>query len=278
MNSNTNSQGEFPSASELCVVWPLYKEYVVANTAKIINDLYNFITSNDTIDTFCPWCGDQTVIFGGKHELDVSIHNFTIKNRFFNKKFICSRKHHHDFVFYFRLHKRMLSKVGQSPSMADIEKGYIKKYRQVIDQKHYKELSRALGLASHGVGIGSFVYLRRIFEKLVEEARLKAAQKADWDDDAYQRSRMDEKIDLLRSYLPDFLVSERKIYSILSAGIHELNEDMCLQYFPVIKTGIELILDQTLAMNEQEKKMNSAKKEIAEIHKELKSDTSNKNN
>ena len=67
--------------------------------------------------------------------------------------------------------------------MADIEQGTIRNYRSVLDKDHYQELNRAIGLASHGVGIGSFVYLRRIFERLVEEAHSKAITSAGWDED-----------------------------------------------------------------------------------------------
>ncbi len=36
------------------------------------------------------------------------------------------------------------------------------------------------------------------------------------------------------------------MYSILSKGIHELSEEECLQYFKLMKIGIELILDEQL--------------------------------
>jgi len=36
------------------------------------------------------------------------------------------------------------------------------------------ELSTAIGLYSHGVGIGSLIYLRRVFEFLIDEAYNKA--------------------------------------------------------------------------------------------------------
>jgi len=50
---------------------------------------------------------------------------FDLRDRTFEKTFICSRRHNHQFFFYFRLEGRVLSKVGQSPSMADIEQGSV---------------------------------------------------------------------------------------------------------------------------------------------------------
>uniref|UniRef100_UPI00196A02CC hypothetical protein n=1 Tax=Fundidesulfovibrio putealis TaxID=270496 RepID=UPI00196A02CC len=64
-------------------------------------------------------------------------------------------------------------KVGQYPGLADFYLPQISKYRKMLGN-HYGEFSKAIGLMAHGVGIGSFVYLRRIIEKLVGEAHGKA--------------------------------------------------------------------------------------------------------
>jgi hypothetical protein len=182
-----------PSVDDLCVRRPLYAPYEVPNTTSHKNQLYNFISENCQIDTFCPWCAQPTVLLGGGHDLKCHIGNFTLNDLTFEKQFICSRRHNHQFFFYFRLESRILTKVGQSPSMADIEQGQVQHYRSVLDKAHYQELNRALGLASHGVGIGSFVYLRRIFERLVDEARAKAAEEAGWHEDAYSKAQVQER-------------------------------------------------------------------------------------
>lgn len=259
----------FPSAEDLCVRRPLYAPFDIPDSTGHMNKLYEFIASNFQIDTFCPWCAQPTVLLGGKNEMHVPFFNWEIRDCTFEKKFVCSRRQNHEFYFYFRIERRTLTKVGQSPSMADIEQGQIQHYRSVLDRAHYQELNRALGLASHGVGIGSFVYLRRIFERLVEEARVKAANSPAWDEDAYGRSRMDERILKLKDYLPEFLVEQRVLYGILSQGVHALDEDTCLVHFPVIRAGIELILDQKLALDQQAKKMAEAKRQIGQIRQHI---------
>lgn len=263
---------KLPSAAELCVQQPLYSPIKVHNSATGQNQLYGFITSNYQIDTFCPWCAQPTVLLGGKCEIDVQSYQFDLRDRTFEKEFICSRQHDHRFYFYFRLESHILTKVGQSPSMADIEQGQIRNYRSVLDKEHYQELNRAIGLASHGVGIGSYVYLRRIFERLVEEAHTKATSDSGWDEDTYAKSRMDEKIALLKTYLPEFLVEQRSLYGILSKGVHALDEDTCLAHFPILRAGIELILDQKLALDRQAKKMAEAKKQIGLLQQQMKKD------
>jgi hypothetical protein len=131
----------------------------------------------------------------------------------------------------------------------------IKKYSSVLTKSQLGELVRAIGLASHDVGIGSFVYLRRIFEALVEEAHDLAMKDPSWNEDDYGRSRMAEKIDLLKNYLPDFLVQNRQIYSLLSKGLHELSEEECLSHFKTVKIGIELILDERLEKRQKAEKI-----------------------
>ena len=106
------------------------------------------------------------------------------------------------------------------------------------------------------------MYLRRIFESLVEEAHAIAQSDPAWDDEKYQRGRMTEKIEFLKDYLPDFLVQNQGLYGILSKGLHELTESECLQAFPVVRVGIEIILDTRLEEIQKTKKLKGAEKAI----------------
>tara|TARA_R110002051_G_scaffold297297_1_gene363597 strand:- start:868 stop:1704 length:837 start_codon:yes stop_codon:yes gene_type:complete len=161
-------------------------------------------------------------------------------------------------------------KIGQDVQLMEFESWKVKNYRNVLSKEKQKELIRAIGLASHGVGIGSFVYLRRIFEDLIEEAHLLAKSNANWNDEEYLRFRMADKITSLKEYLPDFLVRNKAIYSILSKGIHELSEQLCLTYFDTILLGIERILEAKLELIKQKKRDEDAEKKIAELNKKLK--------
>lgn len=127
------------------------------------------------------------------------------------------------------------------------------------------EFKKAIGLAAHGVGVGSFVYLRRIFENLVQAAYQLAKEESGWDDEAYNNERMAGRIRLLEKHLPDFLVQNHSMYGILSRGLHELTESACLEAFPVMKMGIELILDEKLVEAAKRAKLEQAKKAIQGI-------------
>jgi hypothetical protein len=62
---------------------------------------------------------------------------------------------------------------------------------------------------------------------------------------------MDEKIGLLKGHLPPLLVETRKIYKIFSLGIHELENDACLQFFDVGKRSIIMILEDDLKKQQE---------------------------
>ena len=47
---------------------------------------------------------------------------------------------------------------------------------------------------------------------------------------------------MLGGYLPEVLINNTTIYGILSKGIHELSEEECRKYFPVVKECIYQIL------------------------------------
>jgi hypothetical protein len=181
-------------------------------------------------------------------------------------------KRYHDiftFSIFYDAERKYLIKIGQYPSIADFHIYEIKQYDKLLSNDVLKEFTKAIGLAANGVGIGSFVYLRRIFENLILESFEEARQEKKVEEEAFNKSRMDEKIELLKDYLPSFLVENKSIYSILSKGIHELDENTCLEYFESMKVGIEIILDQKLEKKKQKEKEEEAKKKIQQLRKGL---------
>lgn len=174
------------------------------------------------------------------------------------------------FSIFYDAEKRLLQKIGQYPSIADFHIYEIKQYDKLLPNDVLKEFTKAIGLAANGVGIGSFVYLRRIFENLILESFEEAKQEGKVEEETFSRSRMDEKIELLKDYLPPFLVKNKSIYSILSKGIHELDENTCLEYFDPMKVAIEIILNQKLEKKKQKEKEEEAMKKIQQLRKEIK--------
>jgi hypothetical protein len=155
-------------------------------------------------------------------------------------KFICSMNEEHHLDYIVLTTDNSMMKIGQYPSIADMTFPELDAYKHVISKEDRKELGTAIGLFANGVGAGSYVYLRRILERLVYKAKEAAADVID--NEMFEQAKVAEKIKMLEGYLPDILVKNTTIYGILSKGIHELSEEECRKYFPVVKECIYQIL------------------------------------
>lgn len=155
----------------------------------------------------------------------------------------------------------VIKKVGQFPSLADLQLFDVEKYRTVLDKNSYHDLKMAIGLNADGVGCGAFLYLRRIFEKLVEEAHIKVKDSLpDWDESVYQNYHFDEKLKCLEKkdqvIIPEVLKEfKSQIYGVLSKGVHESSDDECMELFPHMLYIIEEILDERIRKREKEEKI-----------------------
>jgi hypothetical protein len=262
---------------------PLFKGYPLQGVDEM--DILNLFYYNGvvldklkTIDSYCPICDKDTTFISelcdSQEVNNIVTHagmvsgfsaskqerNFINKleeKSVFIRKFNCSRKSDessHNQVFIFRVIDSNLIKIGQHPTLADLTKNEIKKYRK-LNGEIYSELNKAIGLFSHGIGIGAFVYLRRIIEKHILAPKInKLLEEGKITDEDFFKSDFKGKVNWAKDQLPDFLVKNKKIYSVLSKGIHELDENECKECFPVLKSAIEIILDEVIERNEKEKK------------------------
>ncbi|WP_305822590.1 hypothetical protein [Massilia brevitalea] len=258
-----------PTPSEYFIDTPLYEEITFGKGED--KEAMAIFNCKGPIDAYCSGCNSHSIFT--RYLAAKAVHtaaDWLMMDRF-DAAFTCGRNPSHRMIFTTKVDnvKRTMQKIGQYPSLAELSMYDVRKYGGVLAKETFQELKRAIGLAAHGVGIGSFVYLRRIFENLVEEAHQAAKSEAakldtgaDWDDDTYQTARMTDKIQMLRRHLPDFLVENRVMYGILSKGIHELSEKECLAAFPAVKVGIEIILDAKIEDMERRKKLEGARKSI----------------
>ena len=204
--------------------------------------------------------------------INMPVKAYALEERYFNIEFKCTRCNSQKLIFFYAFDNSKLTKIGQYPSISDLEKNAIRKYEKLLGKEKSSELNNAIRLFANGSGIGSFVYLRRIFEYLIETAHEEAKKTTNWDDNAYDISRrIEDKVKLLKDYLPPFLIENRKVYLVLSKGIHEWTEDECLSYFDPIKIIIELILDQRIEHKERMNKEKEAKNRLSKIIGEIKS-------
>jgi hypothetical protein len=156
-----------------------------------------------------------------------------------------------------------IEKIGQYPSLATIAQDETRQYRSVLKDENASEFHKAVGLAAHGVGVGSFVYLRRVFERLIRSRFDEFKVQESWDETAFNGMRMEDKINLLKDHLPEVLVANRRVYSILSLGIHELEEEACLTAFPMMRSAIIIILEDDKKKREDLARRQEMEKAIA---------------
>jgi hypothetical protein len=253
-----------PTPEEFYITYPLYQEFDFVKGQESKGWKIKYFSG--TIDAYCPDCGCHSIFSHSPKQTSYG-DDVWIIDHLFEVTLVCSRVKKHQLYFLFQVNGRTMQKIGQFPSLATLNMFDVRSYSSVLNKETFRELTKAIGLAAHGVGIGSFVYLRRIFENLVEEAHKAALVSASWDEDAYSRSRMGEKILQLEHLLPKFLVENRQMYGILSKGIHELTETECLAAFPVVKLGIEIILDAKIRSLEQQKKLTKAALAIQQLAK-----------
>ena len=274
-----------PAEKELPVVeWllerPLYSAIELGDDVN--RAVKSILKYSRTFDVFCPGCRQSatfSAIVTAETKEKISEEERLARIRqlgggssplavwhlpYFSKKIICTRNHH-NVDFHFVMKDQSLIKIGQYPSLADIAIGDTSQFDKALGDKRLHELNKAIGLAAHGVGIGSYVYLRRVFESLIEEAHTKATKNTGWVEEAYEKSRMKEKVLLLKNFLPEFIVQHPEMYSILSLGVHELTEDECLKYFEALKSAILVIAEDRLHKIQQEKRLKTASQAISDI-------------
>lgn len=259
---------------------PLYTSYNLTEfeVDDIISLLYctNYADIFKTLDSYCPVCEKDTTFIGemsqeqqlgkvlvsngftaGRQGRKEDLYKDLEKLGIFQRVFSCPRPNsdnEHNHIFLFRIAGGKLIKIGQSPAIAELTKREIKKYRN-LDKNVYEELNRAIGLASHGIGVGAFVYLRRIVEKHILQPKINLLiRNKKVSKDEVSRSDFKQRISMVKEDLPSFLVDNPKLYSVLSKGIHHLEENECKSFFPILQASIEMILDQEMEEIERKKK------------------------
>lgn len=271
--------------NELLIETPLYENVLFFKNDEDFELLFNLRFFNSTIDYHCVEC-DKLSTFQGVNKYPViggiGIQSFSsnsqykghiisnyLLNQFYHVHTECTRNPNHKGLFIFKVENDILQKIGQYPSLASLSQNNLKKYRKVLSQEKFKEFNRGIGLTTHGIGIGSYVYLRRIFEDLIEDAHKVSLALSGWDEELFSKSRMAEKIELLKTHLPVFLVDNKLIYGLLSKGVHELSENECLEFFHILKVSIELILDEKIEELEKKEKQIEIQKALQSIKSKI---------
>ncbi len=159
-------------------------------------------------------------------------------------KFVCAMDDTHHMDFVVSTSGNQMIKIGQYPTYADLLLPELKEYKKVMSKEDERELKRANGLYASGIGVGSFVYLRRIFERIIVTASKTAIKDGKFKQEDFDSAHVDEKVKMLKDYLPKTFVNNTVFYGIISKGIHELSEDECIEFYPVMQAFIIMVFRQ----------------------------------
>ncbi len=251
----------FETLDALNIYCPICNEITTHESSSIV------ITK--TIDELSAFCNEKhlsdTYIHGDPSDVEYhinQIYNLIEDIGSIERKFVCvhskKERHKHFFSVIYKVEDHSLIKIGQYPSINDITGVELKKYKK-IHKDIFTELNKANGLFSHGIGVGSYAYLRRIIEKYIVNEKytnyLKSTGKTPEESESLTKNAyFKDKVTTLKDELSDLLHGSDKIYGFLSKGIHGLSEDECLEVFPILFDSICIILDEEIERIEKETK------------------------
>lgn len=275
-----------PTIRSLCLDHTLYSA-IQLNPDRDVEFLRSLKFGPQRFDAHCVYCGQGATFrtSEGRTPADIAHaervrgvaggpdpRRLTLEGGQFALHLWCSRwpdLHLYSYFFDYNQAQGILTKVGQTPSLEDVAGADIERYRAILGAE-FSELRRATGLFAHGIGIGSFVYLRRIFEKLVEAAQSAADPKGEREAE-FKKMRMTDRVNELADYLPPAVVKYKDAYAILSLGLHELSEVECKRYFPVVRAAVITMLEQRYEAAEKAKIAAELDRAVAGIAQEAKS-------
>lgn len=246
------------------LIQPPYRAFNLGSEIK--KAVKAILVCSSTYDAFCPRCGKMSTFKG---LLSPTTEDQLLNEKFaskgfgvvpdfwghtkFSKTIQCTRALH-EIDFYFHVDDQTLYKVGQYPSQLEIAKGNFEHYLYVLDKLHLECLNKGLELATYGTGIGSYIYVRKVFEYLIELIHLKAKELPGWDEQKFLTSRFLDKTLMLHEHLPGYLKTNSKILQILGKSLQDLEEEECLECFNDLKHSVFIMIEEMVL----EKKINEA--------------------
>jgi hypothetical protein len=258
---------------DLCLQKPLYKILAQGDDAHELAEKLE--ETSFKFDAYCVGCKKEATfqrLLSGKKKpqmppttLGNHIVRYQEDKASLNQTLVatCSRGPHR-YTFIFGPYLGGLAKIGQSPSMADIASGDVVRFTGVLEEQDVTELQQAIRLHTHGAAIGAFVYLRRIFERLLDRHYDDYIEQLGPTDD-FAAMSIEDKVQLLDDFLPEEVVANRKVYAVLSKGIHALLEDECLLHYAVMYAAVVEILERDIYTRQRAKTSLELRNAVADV-------------
>lgn len=150
---------------------------------------------------------------------------------------VCLRRQNHVQTYIVHVKGLTVQKIGQRPSMGDLAHGELRAIPGIQKQDR-TELGRALGLFAHDTPLGAFVYLRRVFERMITRAHERHIEKHGGPLENWKDLKMGERTGALADELPSVVNTNAAVWGLLSKGLHELTDEDAATLFPLVKAVI----------------------------------------
>jgi len=181
----------------------------------------------------------------------------------------CNLDESHQYIIYYEVffdeNEFVITKIGQNISPYEIGLPEVKKYEKILDEFDIKEDYRKVFIHRiHGDYIAALLYLRRVFEKMINKLI---------DDSTDSRTLMDVKIKNLKKdnkINPDIEELTSSVYALMSKGIHELNNEECNELFKSLNEFVEMQLIFVKTEKEKKKKYSEIRREVNKNHQKHK--------
>lgn len=216
--------------------------------------MYNLELHDNVID----YCKSEYSTFSEKSKISI----YDTNSRFFIFKIFQCPTCNEKLIMIFLYKKNCITKIYQSLISDIIEDSNIQQFKKMklLNENDMTELNNANKCRKLGMNVASFVYMKRVFENMLQRIYEKHKTEITLKDSSKKFTDLyvKDKIRLLKPYLPMLMSEEAtsdkyiKLYKLLSEGIHKLNEDVCEGLYNIIKELLLMILEKEI----QEKKNN----------------------
>jgi len=247
----------------------------------------------ENINLFCKTCNStqtfilNTPFFEGKNLWEFGMGGRSICSSYVPHKenikgflfldYKCAKCQQERAIFLIKISEEKIEKVGQYPQIDISIPNEIKILKDETIEDLYK---KGRICESQSYGIGSFAYYRRIIELKIDELLDKIKEffpedkKEKYDNclkKVKEEKNAERKIDIVKDVITDEIIQNnplKNIYTLLSIGLHSLNDEECLESAKSLRELMVLWIKQIEQKKNDKEKLISAQKNIERIIKD----------
>ncbi|MBE6146917.1 MAG: hypothetical protein E7168_01125 [Firmicutes bacterium] len=170
------------------------------------------------------------------------------------KKFYCPKcKNSITMIFLFK--DNYIEKIYQSYTSVLLNDEEIKKYEKskLLDKLDKEYLINANKSRNSGLNIGSFIYLRRVLENMLNRIYKKNINNIIiLENEDFYTMKTSKKVKYLNEFLPNLISGEHNkgkysdVFKLISEVVHNFSEEQCYTLYELLENIIILILNKEL--------------------------------